>query len=55
LRRLSHRGTPVAKCAAWFFVGHQSQIAPHVPRWNTCRKLRRLFFRGTPCAICDRF
>ena len=22
----------IAKCAAWFFVGHQSQIAPHIPR-----------------------
>ena len=53
LRRLSHRGTAVAFCAAWFFVGHQSQFALHIPRWNTSRILRRLFFRGTPCAICD--
>ena len=54
LRRLSHRGTPVAFCAAWFFLGHQSQFALHVPRWNTSRILRRLFFHETPVAKCDK-
>ena len=32
LRRLSHRGTAVAFCAAWFFVGQQSHFALHIPR-----------------------
>ena len=43
LRRLSHRGTPVAICASCPTVEHQSHFAPHIPRWDTVRKMRHVF------------